>query len=72
MSELISIILSVTAVIAALISWVRSDFKEALHDAKCDNKVFQLEVARWREEMKQETKDFHGRLCAIEERRLEK
>lgn len=52
---------SVLAVIGsniALISWLRSDMKS-----------FEIEVRGWRESTHKEMKDFHGRLCAIEERR---
>jgi len=40
----------------ALISWLRSDMKS-----------FETEVRGWKEEINREMKDFHGRLCAIEE-----
>jgi len=41
----------------ALISWLRSDMKS-----------FESEIRGWKEEMQKESKDFHGRLCAINER----
>lgn len=41
----------------ALISWLRSDMK-----------AFEGEVRGWREDIHKEMKDFHGRLCTIEER----
>ena len=41
----------------ALISWLRSDMK-----------TFETEVRGWREDINKEVKDFHGRLCKIEER----
>jgi hypothetical protein len=41
----------------ALISWLRSDMK-----------AFETEIRGWKEELQKESKDFHGRLCAIEER----
>ncbi len=41
----------------ALISWLRADMKS-----------FETEVRGWKEELSKETKDFHGRLCSIEER----
>jgi hypothetical protein len=41
----------------ALISWLRSDMK-----------AFEVEVRGWKEEIHKEMKDFHGRLCTIEER----
>jgi hypothetical protein len=42
----------------ALISWLRSDIK-----------AFEVEVRGWKDEINKEMKDFHGRLCAIEEAR---
>jgi hypothetical protein len=45
----------------ALISWLRSDMK-----------AFEVEVRGWKEEIHKEMKDFHGRLCTIEERRRAK
>ena len=41
----------------ALISWLRSDMK-----------MFECKIEGWKEEINKEMKDFHGRLCAIEER----
>jgi hypothetical protein len=41
----------------ALIAWLRADMKS-----------FESEVRGWREAMAKETKDFHGRLCVIQER----
>lgn len=41
----------------ALISWLRADMKS-----------FETEVRGWREDVHKETKDFHGKLCAIEEK----
>lgn len=41
----------------ALISWLRSDMK-----------MFEAKIDGWKEEIQKESKDFHGRLCAIEER----
>jgi hypothetical protein len=45
----------------ALFSWMRSDLKQ-----------FESEIRGWKEEINKEIKDFHGRLCAIEERNKEK
>lgn len=42
----------------ALISWIRSDMK-----------AFETELRGWKEEINKEMKDFHGRLCIIEENR---
>lgn len=41
----------------ALISWLRSDMK-----------LFETKIEGWKEEINKEMRDFHGRLCAIEER----
>jgi len=41
----------------ALIGWLRSDMKS-----------FEIEVRGWKDEVQKEMKDFHGRLCAIEEK----
>lgn len=41
----------------ALISWIRSDMKN-----------FENKIDGWKVEIDKETKDFHGRLCSLEER----
>jgi len=41
----------------ALIGWLRSDMKS-----------FETKVDGWRAEIDKEMKDFHGKLCAIDER----
>ena len=41
----------------ALISWLRSDMKS-----------FETEIRGWKEEINKEMKDFHGRLCSLNER----
>lgn len=41
----------------ALFSWLRSDIR-----------TFETEIRGWKEEVNKEMRDFHGRLCAIEER----
>jgi hypothetical protein len=41
----------------ALISWLRTDVK-----------AFETEIRGWKDEINREMKDFHGRLCAIDER----
>jgi hypothetical protein len=53
----VAIIFSVIGANIALISWLRSDLKG-----------FETEIKSWKEEINKEIKDFHGRLCAIEER----
>jgi hypothetical protein len=41
----------------ALIGWLRSDMK-----------AFETKVDGWRADIDKEMKDFHGKLCAIDER----
>jgi hypothetical protein len=41
----------------ALIGWLRSDMKS-----------FETKIEGWKEEIQKESKDFHGRLCVIDER----
>lgn len=41
----------------ALISWLRSDMKS-----------FETEIRSWKDEINKEMKDFHGRLCSLNER----
>ena len=50
----------------ALIGWLRADIKEVRAVQSEDRKEILLIIR----EIQQEMKDFHGRLCAIEERRL--
>ncbi len=45
----------------ALISWLRSDMKS-----------FETKIDGWKEEINKQMKDFHGRLCTIEERNKKK
>ena len=52
----------------ALISWLRADMKSFEQEMRSDMKSFANEVRGWKEEINKEMKDFHGKLCAIEER----
>jgi len=45
----------------ALIGWLRSDMKS-----------FETKIEGWKEELQKESRDFHGRLCAIEEKNKNK
>jgi len=45
------------ALIIGLVSWLRSDIKS-----------FETEIKGWNREILKDSRDFHGRLCAIEER----
>lgn len=48
---------AVVAANVAVISWIRTDMKS-----------FETEIRGWNSEINKEMKDFHGRLCAIDER----
>ncbi len=52
----------------ALISWLRSDMK--LFETKIDGwkDQFSRDMASYKDEVNKEMKDFHGRLCSIEEK----
>jgi len=63
----------------ALISWLRSDMKsfenkmetnmkDFENKSRANMKEFQTEIAGWKTEIYKEMRDFHGRLCAIDER----
>lgn len=53
----IGTIITVIGANIALMAWLRSDIKS-----------FESEIRGWKDEISKEMKDFHGRLCAIEER----
>ena len=53
----IGTVVTVIGANVALMSWLRSDMKS-----------FESEIRSWKEAIDKETKDFHGRLCKIEER----
>lgn len=50
-------ILSIVGLNAVLFSWLRSDIKG-----------FECEIRGWKDEINSEMRDFHGRLCQIEEK----
>jgi hypothetical protein len=67
----------------ALMSWLRadmkafeadikSDMKAFETDIKSDMKAFETEIRGWKEEIQKESRDFHGRLCALSERNIPK
>lgn len=55
--EIIAIIISIAGINFALLSWLRADMKQ-----------FESKIDSWRSDINNEMKDFHGRLCSIEER----
>jgi hypothetical protein len=52
----------------ALISWLRSDMKSFETEIRGWKEEFRKDMSTYRDEVKNEMKDFHGRLCSIEER----
>lgn len=54
-------IITILGTNVALFSWLRSDMKSF------ENRI-ETKIESWKDEINKEMKDFHGRLCAIEER----
>ena len=54
----ITAVLAIAGINVALFTWMRSDLKG-----------FEGEIRGWKEEINKEMKDFHGRMCALEERK---
>lgn len=50
-------VMTIVAVNIGLIAWLRSDMK-----------LFETKIESYINEMRKDMKDFHGRLCAIEEK----
>jgi len=57
-------VIAIMGINATLFSWLRSDIKDIKTEAAADRRDI-LQLIR---DVQQEMKDFHGRLCAIEER----
>jgi hypothetical protein len=51
-------VIAILGINISIFAWLRSDMK-----------LFETEIRAWRQEINNEMKDFHGRLCAIEEKR---
>lgn len=51
-------ILAVAGINLALFSWLRSDLRQ-----------FESEIRSWKDEINKEMKDFHGRMCSLEDRK---
>ena len=56
----------------ALIGWLRSDIKSFETEIRGWKEDFRKDMALYKDEVKSEMKDFHGRLCTIEERNKKK
>lgn len=64
----VSTVLAVIGANIALISWLRSDMKSFEQESRSDMKIFSKEIRGWKDEIYKEMKDFHGRLCSLEEK----
>ena len=64
----IGTVVTVIGANVALISWLRSDMKSFEQELKSDMKSFENKIEGWKTEIYREMRDFHGRLCSIEER----
>lgn len=53
----------------ALFLWVRSESRSDMREMRGEMQTFKNEIRSWKDEIYQEMKDFHGRLCSIEERK---
>ncbi len=64
----IGVVVAVVGSNIALISWLRSDMK--MFEIKIDGwkDQFSKDMASYKEEVAKEMKDFHGRLCSLQER----
>lgn len=50
-------VVAIVATNIALISWIRTDMQN-----------FTTEIRGWKQEIDKEMRDFHGKLCTLEER----
>lgn len=71
----ISIILTIIGTTAAiigsniaLISWLRSDMKAFETKIETWTNEFRKDMSSYKDEVNKEMKDFHGRLCSMNER----
>lgn len=64
----IGTVLAVVGANIALISWLRADMKSFETEIRNWKEDFRKEMASYKSEIAKEMKDFHGRLCSIEER----
>lgn len=79
----ITSVVAIAGLNIALISWLRSDMQSFRSEIKSDMNSFksdirdrlnqfESEIRIWNNDLKNETKDFHGRLCALEEKKKNK
>jgi hypothetical protein len=66
--DLLIIILSISGLNFAIFSWFRSDTKAFESKIESNTKAFEAKIESWKDEIAKESRDFHGRLCALEEK----
>jgi hypothetical protein len=66
--QVLVILFGISAINVSLIGWMRQDMKsfEDRTDAKMN--AFAAKVEGWQMDIQNEMKDFHGRMCTLEER----
>lgn len=64
----IGVIVTVIGANIALMAWLRADMKTFEQEVRTDIKGISAEIRGFRDDIQKEIKDFHGRLCMIEER----
>jgi hypothetical protein len=65
---LVGIAVAIIGCNIALISWLRSDMKSFENKIETWTIDFRKDVASYKDAINKEMRDFHGRLCAIDER----
>lgn len=55
--SIVGAVLAIAGLNFVMFSWIRSDMKDYMN-----------KLDAWRKDIDKETKDFHGKLCIIEER----
>jgi len=53
----------------ALFLWVRSESRADNRELRGEMNSFKTEIRGWKDEINKEMKDFHGRLCSLQERK---
>jgi hypothetical protein len=65
---LVGIAVAIIGCNIALISWLRSDMKSFENKIETWTIDFRKDIASYKDAINKEMRDFHGRLCAIDER----
>lgn len=62
-------VIAILGINVSIFAWLRSDMKLFETQIRFDMKSFETEIRGWKNEIHNEMRDFHGRLCSIEEKR---